>query len=216
MTTAIGSTPRRSIAALLVVITVGLSACAGNDLAGDRASTRSPAVSSTTAPTTPPATSTPPTTTPSPATDMPRGTPARITIPTIGVDAAVVDLGKNPDGTLEVPGWQDAGWWRRGPEPGERGPAVIVGHVDSSSGPDVFYRLGELRAGELVEIGLDDGGTARYVVDRLERFAKDAFPTRDVYDLTPGPELRLITCDGDFDTATGHYLDNLVVFATPA
>lgn len=147
---------------------------------------------------------------------MARGTPAHVRLPSIGVDAPVVDLGKNPDGTLEVPDWQEAGWWRRGPEPGERGPAVIVGHVDSQSGPAIFSRLDELRAGDLIEVALDQGGTARYRVDRSERFAKDAFPTRDVYELTPGPELRLITCDGEFDSSTGHYVDNLVVFATPA
>jgi sortase (surface protein transpeptidase) len=145
-----------------------------------------------------------------------RGTPVRIVIPAIGVDAAVVDLDRNPDGTLEVPGWDDAGWWRRGPEPGERGPAVIVGHVDSRAGPAVFYRLDELVAGDLIEIPLDGGGTSRYVVERSERFAKAAFPTRAVYQLTDGPELRLITCDGEFDESTGHYVDNLVVFARPA
>jgi sortase (surface protein transpeptidase) len=147
---------------------------------------------------------------------MPRGTPARIAIASIGVDAPVVDLNRNPDGTLEVPDWQDAGWWRRGPEPGERGPAVVVGHVDSRSGPAVFARLDELEAGDTIDIVLDDGGTTSYVVERAERFPKDAFPTRDVYELTDGPELRLITCDGEFDEATGHYVDNLVVFATPA
>ena len=69
---------------------------------------------------------------------------------------------------------------------------------------------------DVVEIDLDDGGTTRFVVQRMERFPKDAFPTLDVYGLTPGPELRLITCDGEFDRSTGHYVDNLVVFATPA
>jgi sortase (surface protein transpeptidase) len=147
---------------------------------------------------------------------MGRGTPERIAIASIGVEAPVVDLNKNPDGTLEVPDWQDAGWWERGPEPGERGPAVIVGHVDSQAGPAVFARLEELAPGDVIDIRLDGGGTASYVVDRAERFAKDAFPTRDVYELTAGPELRLITCDGEFDEATGHYVDNLVVFATPA
>lgn len=134
-------------------------------------------------------------------------------IPSIAVDAPVVDLARNPDGTLAVPGWDDAGWWERGPEMGERGPAVIVGHVDSRRGPAVFHRLDELRPGDTVDVTLDGGGSVGYVVDRTERFAKDAFPSLDVYGLTPGPELRLITCDGEFDAATGHYVDNLVVFA---
>ncbi|HEX9993825.1 MAG TPA: class F sortase [Acidimicrobiales bacterium] len=205
-----------------LAVAVVLTACAGNDETGDRASTRSPASSSTSAPapsstsvTSPAAT---PTTAP-PATaeadGMASGTPARVRIPRIGVDAPVVDLGKNPDGTLEVPDWQDAGWWERGPQPGERGPAVIVAHVDSTAGPAAFYRLREVVPGDVVEVDLDGGGTARFVVQRLERFPKDAFPTFDVYGLTPGPELRLITCDGEFDASTGHYVDNLVVFATP-
>jgi sortase (surface protein transpeptidase) len=129
----------------------------------------------------------------------------------------VVDLARNPDGTLQVPDWQDAGWFARGPEAGQRGAAVVVGHVDSQEGPAVFYRLDELRPGDAIDIGLDDGtDTVRYLVDRIERFPKDAFPTLDVYGLTPGPELRLITCDGEFDPSTGHYVDNLVVFATIA
>lgn len=136
-----------------------------------------------------------------------------MTIPSIAVDAPVVDLARDADGSLAVPGWDDTGWWERGPEIGERGPAVIVGHVDSQQGPAVFHRLDELRPGDTVEVALDGGGTVRYTVDRTERFAKDAFPSLAVYGLTPGPELRLITCDGEFDTTTGHYVDNLVVFA---
>jgi len=212
---------RRTTAGLVLALALGLTACGGADSEEGRA-TAGPSSPSTTAP----ATTTPPDTVPSPATGrattvpaapaMPRGTPARITISSIGVDAPVVDLNRNPDGTLEVPDWQDAGWWRRGPEPGERGPAVVVGHVDSQSGPAVFSRLEELGAGDRVDIVLDDGGTTTYVVQRSERFPKDAFPTRDVYELTDGPELRLITCDGEFDEATGHYVDNLVVFANPA
>lgn len=183
-------------------------ACGRSDDIGDRASTRPP-------------TSLPPsvadTTTPAETGGrMPQGTPARVLIPSISVDAPVVDLSRNPDGTLEVPDWQDAGWWERGPEAGERGPAVIVGHVDSTAGPAVFYRLGELEPGDPIEVVLDAGGSARYDVDRIERFAKDAFPSLAVYGLTAGPELRLITCDGEFDTTTGRYVDNLVVFATAA
>lgn len=143
-----------------------------------------------------------------------QGPPARLTIPTIGVDARVIDLARQADGTLEVPGWDDTGWWERGPEPGERGPSVIVGHVDSRTGPAVFYELDRLRPGDPVTVTLDDGRSVTYEVTGQERFAKDAFPTLDVYGLTDGPELRLITCDGEFDHATGHYEDNLVVSAS--
>lgn len=230
--------PRRRTGGLGLVIALVLAACGGSDDAGDRASTRPPASSASPSTEAPPSTGdgasspvpAPPTTAPAPATTAPpsappattapdvpaRGTPARIRIPTIGVDAPVVDLGTNPDGTLQVPDWQDAGWWHRGPEPGQRGPAVIVGHVDSTSGPAVFHRLRDLVPGDVIEVDLDGGGTARFAVQRTERFAKDDFPTRDVYGLTSGPELRLVTCDGEFDASTGHYVDNLVVFATSA
>ena len=203
-----------------------LAACGGADQEGDRAQARPPSTPATNPPaTTPhptpaaPPTSgavTPTTAQPPAGAGMARGTPARIAIDAIGVDAPVVDLNRTPDGTLQVPDWLDADWWERGPEPGERGPTVVVGHVDSQAGPAVFARLEELVAGDVIDIALDGGGTTSYVVERSERFAKDAFPTRAVYDLTAGPELRLITCDGEFDEATGHYVDNLVVFATPA
>ncbi|HYI62901.1 MAG TPA: class F sortase [Acidimicrobiales bacterium] len=201
-------------------------ACGGGDEAGDRASTRSPAPSSVTPS---PSASAPSnadvgTTVPPPAPTgvpggealpaQPRGTPARIVISSIEVDAPVVDLARNADASLAVPDWEKTGWWERGPEPGQRGPAVVVGHVDSTNGPAVFSRLDELRPGAVIEVALDGGGAVRYGVLRTERFAKDAFPSLAVYGLTPGPELRLITCDGEFDTATGHYVDNLVVFAT--
>jgi LPXTG-site transpeptidase (sortase) family protein len=214
----------RFIAATSVLAVMAMGATACGD---DSQSTPMPpqgsgstAAADTTAPTAAPAPATPPppvdTTPPADSATEVSGTPARVAIPAIGVDAPVVDLGKNSDGTLEVPDWQQAGWWRRGPEPGERGPAVIAGHVDSTSGPDVFYRLEELQPGDRIDVQLDDGGSVAYAVQRIEVFPKDAFPTLDVYELTPGPELRLITCDGEFDDSTGHYVDNLIVFATPA
>lgn len=208
----------RALSAALALV-VALGACGGlDDEDGDRATTRSP--SSTTTTTSAPTTTTTPAPTTAPAAsepEAPQGSPARVSIPSIEVDAPVVDLARNPDGTLQVPDWQDAGWFARGPEAGQRGAAVVVGHVDSQEGPAVFYRLDELRSGDAIDIALDDGtGTVRYLVDRIERFPKDAFPTLDVYGLTPGPELRLITCDGEFDSATGHYVDNLVVYATLA
>jgi sortase (surface protein transpeptidase) len=147
---------------------------------------------------------------------LPRARPVSLRIPAIGVDSpSLVALAKESDGTLEVPADPaDAGWYVPGPAPGQFGPAVIAGHVDGGGGPGVFYRLGELRAGAEVEVTREDGSTARFVVDKVERYAKDAFPTAAVYgDSTHRSELRLITCGGDFDDATGHYVDNVVAYA---
>ncbi|MDN5751557.1 MAG: class F sortase [Pseudonocardia sp.] len=120
-----------------------------------------------------------------------------------------------PDGSLEVPrDYALAGWYRPGPTPGEAGPAVVVGHVDSAAdGPAVFFRLGELRPGAEVLVERADGRTAVFAVDRAARYPKDEFPTREVYGPTDHAALRLITCGGDFDAASGHYRDNIVAFA---
>jgi sortase (surface protein transpeptidase) len=140
--------------------------------------------------------------------------PERIRIPAIGVSAPVIPLGLNPDRSLEVPqDFGDTGWFKGGPEPGERGAAVIVGHVDSRSGPAVFYRLRALRAGDSIWIRLRDGSSVRYVVTRGRSAPKNRFPTKLVYARTTQPTLRLVTCDGAFDTSTGHYVDNYIVFA---
>jgi hypothetical protein len=147
--------------------------------------------------------------------DVRAAPPRWIRIPAIGVSASVVALGLNADRTLEVPRWwADAGWYTGGPKPGERGPAVIAGHVDSTSGPAVFYRLGELRRGALVRIRRSDHSSVRFRVEGVERWPKDRFPTRRVYGRTARSTLRLITCGGAFDKATGHYLDNVIVYAT--
>ena len=141
--------------------------------------------------------------------------PRRIKIPAIGVSAPVVPLGLNPDRTLEVPeNWNNTGWYKGGPEPGERGPAVVAGHVDSSSGPAVFYRLGELQRGNLIHVRRADDSVASFRVEGVERWPKDRFPTRRVYHPTRASTLRLITCGGSFDSSTGHYLDNTIVYAT--
>jgi sortase (surface protein transpeptidase) len=141
----------------------------------------------------------------------------RVEIPSIGVRAPVIPLGLNPDGSLEVPeDFDETGWWTGGARPGERGPAVVAGHVDSTTGPAVFYRLAELGRGDPVEIVRRDGTRVRFVVQHSERYPKARFPTDRVYGATPGPTLRLVTCSGDFDSSTGHYLDNTVVYATLA
>jgi sortase (surface protein transpeptidase) len=140
--------------------------------------------------------------------------PVRIEIEAIGVSAPVIRLGLNPDGTLEVPThFGDTGWWSGGARPGERGPAVIAGHVDSRSGPAVFFRLDRLRTHDAIVVVRRDGSRVRFLVQRIARYRKAAFPTAAVYGPTRTPTLRLITCSGAFDSASGHYVDNSVVYA---
>jgi hypothetical protein len=140
--------------------------------------------------------------------------PVRIEIAAIGVRAPVIRLGLNRDGSLEVPTrFDETGWWAGGARPGERGPAVIAGHVDSRTGPAVFFRLDRLRARDAIEVVRRDGSRARFLVQRIARYRKAAFPTARVYGPTRRPALRLITCSGAFDSASGHYVDNTVVYA---
>jgi len=143
--------------------------------------------------------------------------PVRISIPTIGVNARVIRLGLNPDRTIEVPtNLADTGWFEPGPEPGEQGSAVIVGHLESLAGPGVFARLRELRVGQTITIRLQDGSAFRYVADSMIRVPKSRFPTDRVYAQTKEPTLRLITCAGEMNSATGYHPDNYIVFASLA
>jgi len=140
--------------------------------------------------------------------------PVRLRIPDIGVSAPVVPLDLDAHGQLEPPRkFTEVGWNYAGPEPGEDGVAVIAGHVDSKTGPAVFYRLGDLRPGAAVFVEEADGHTARFVVDRIARYPKNAFPDAEVYRSGSGAQLRLITCGGAFNRSTGHYVDNIVAFA---
>ena len=141
--------------------------------------------------------------------------PVHLWIPEIAVSTPLVQLGRLPDGSLQVPkAWGTAGWYDGGPRPGQPGPAVILGHVDSKSGPAVFYRLQELQPGDIVRVGLADGRVLVFRVQRIARYPKDEFPTEAVYFPTLDRELRLITCGGTFDYAKGSYRDNIVVYAT--
>jgi LPXTG-site transpeptidase (sortase) family protein len=140
--------------------------------------------------------------------------PVRVRIPSIDVDADVIDLGLNTDGTLEVPSdFGLTGWYTGRSAPGELGPSVVVGHVDSRSGPAVFYRLRELEAGDLIEIDRSDGLVALFRVDDVVLVDKDEFPTEQVYGATEQPTLRLITCGGGFDEAARSYLGNLIIYS---
>jgi sortase (surface protein transpeptidase) len=135
-------------------------------------------------------------------------------LPSIGVHTPLDRLEVDGQGQIVPP--QDpnrAGWFAGGVRPGDPGPAVIAGHVDSRTGPAVFTRLGELRTGAVVVVADVGGVTVRFVVDGVKSYPKDMFPTGDVYGPTPDAQLRLITCGGAFDQATGHYVANVVVFA---
>ena len=143
-----------------------------------------------------------------------RSEPVRVTVPRIGVSSALVDLGLDATGAMEVPeDGELAGWYTRGPAPGSLGPAVVAGHVDWEQAPAVFYRLGELRAGDRIQVSREDGTTAVFAVTRVATYAKSRFPKRAIFGNTDHAGLRLITCGGDFDTAGGHYLDNVVAYA---
>ncbi len=140
--------------------------------------------------------------------------PVRLRAPDIAVTAPVVPLALNTAGTLIPPaGFAEVGWNEAGPQPGDDGVAVIAGHVDSKTGPAVFYRLRGLRAGAHVLVDRADGTTVTFVVDRLAEYAKADFPDEEVYHSGSGAQLRLITCGGTFNHGTGHYIDNVVVFA---
>lgn len=141
------------------------------------------------------------------------GTPTRVSIPAIGVDASLVAVGLNPDASMQTPDFGHAAWYRPGPKPGEAGPAVVVAHVDSKAhGPDVFYRLRELKPGDRVTVHYADTERTFEVTGR-EQTKKSALPTDRIWNTTGEPVLRLITCGGAFDSAAHSYLDNIIVYA---
>jgi sortase (surface protein transpeptidase) len=141
--------------------------------------------------------------------------PTALTIPEIGVSTRLTTLGLTAQGAVQVPPTASvAGWYTRSPRPGAVGPAIILGHIDSYQGPGVFFRLAGLSYGDPVYIRRSDGSEVEFRVTAVESYLKDHFPTRAVYGPTPDAELRLITCGGAFDSATGHYLSNIVVYAT--
>ncbi|MGW7581544.1 class F sortase [Kitasatospora sp. NPDC054768] len=145
-----------------------------------------------------------------------RAKPTRLRIPQIAVDAPFTELTVNPAGQLDAPPPNDknlVGWYRDGVTPGERGSAVLAGHVDTTTGPAVFLLLSFLQPGNKVEVSREDGTVAVFSVDSVETFAKNAFPDAKVYGRTPDAQLRLITCGGAYDKKQRDYLNNVVVFA---
>lgn len=140
-------------------------------------------------------------------------TPVRLQVASIGVDSELMALGVEDDGSMEVPpGGFPAGWYTEGPVPGELGPAVIAGHVDLK-GPGVFFNLHKMRPGDRITVTRADGSKPVFRVTRLAQFPKDEFPTTEVYGDIDHPGLRLVTCGGVFNSKSGHYEDNIVVFA---
>jgi Sortase domain len=140
--------------------------------------------------------------------------PVQLAIPAIGVRTRLIRLGVTKAGTLQVPGSASvAGWYTGSPRPGAIGSAVIAGHIDSQLGPGVFYRLRLLKPGELVYVRRANQSLAVFRVTQVRSYLKTRFPTNAVYGPVPDAQLRLITCGGTFDAATGHYLSNVVVFA---
>ncbi|MFC3346116.1 class F sortase [Streptomyces echinoruber] len=149
------------------------------------------------------------------AAALPPSVPRRIRIPAIRVDAPLTGLGLTRGGSLEAPPPERknlAGWYEAGTTPGERGTAIVAGHVDNADGPAVFYALGALKRGDAVEVTRRDGGTAVFTVDAVEVYDARHFPDAKVYGAAPRPELRVITCGGGYSRATG-YRGNVVVFA---
>ena len=192
-------------ALLLLAVVAGCGQTAGAVSSAPPADTAATPASGPAAPSAAPAT----------PTVRARNTPVALDVPAIGVHTTgLVDLGLTAAGAMEVPeGATTAGWFALSPVPGEVGPAVLAAHVNYDKVPGVFARLHEMKVGDAATVTRSDGTTVRFTTYRVERFSKSAFPTGEVYGNTEGPELRLVTCGGDFDRTAHSYRDNVVVFA---
>ncbi|MGH9069375.1 MAG: class F sortase [Acidimicrobiales bacterium] len=145
--------------------------------------------------------------------------PVSVSIPAIHVQSNLQVVGLNSNGTIQVPQpgphYNEAAWYKYSPTPGQVGPSIIEGHIDSAAeGPSVFFRLGALKPGEKVDVTLADKTVAVFTITGVRQYRKAAFPTATVYGNTNFAALRLLSCGGSFDHATGHYLSNTVVFAS--
>lgn len=142
-----------------------------------------------------------------------RSTPVHLSIPAIGVSVKLSEIGLNANGSVQVPSsYHVPGWYKDGPAPGQTGSAVILGHVDSLAGPGVFYRLNDLRVGNHVTVTLKDSAKLTFRVIGLREYQKGTFPDQLIYGPRKYSALQLVTCGGIFDSKTGHYLSNIVVF----
>ncbi len=144
-----------------------------------------------------------------------RSVPVQLRIPAIALTVSLSTLGLNLNGTVQVPtDIQQPGWYKLGPSPGQEGSAVILGHVDSYQGPAVFFKLRSLVAGDAVDVSLADGVIAQFKVTSVAMYLKTDFPTQAVYASHGISALQLVTCGGVFDTQSGHYLSNLIVYTS--
>ena len=151
------------------------------------------------------------------ATSLDRSPPVRLTYQRLGIETALLSVGLNPDRTAEVPPKDPgapAGWYRNLAAPGQSGSAVILGHVDTTDGPGVFFNLGSSQTGDRILVEREDGRTGAFTVERVESFPRADFPTDQVYGRVDHAALRLVTCGGFFDRDNGGYQENVVVFAT--
>ncbi|MBZ6105128.1 class F sortase [Streptomyces olivaceus] len=203
-----GSRPGLMVLCAVALLVLAVSLVGGNDTSADSSGPPLPAQ---------PGTSAPPASPASPAgRALPRAKPERLLIPEISVDAPFTDLAIGKNGQLKPPPADDTnlvGWYAGGVSPGEKGTSVIAGHVDTKTSAAVFARLDRLNEGDVFKVERADGRTASFTVDSLETFEKDAFPSERVYGDADRPEVRLITCAGDYDHKVKDYTDNLVVFA---
>ncbi|MEU0476128.1 class F sortase [Streptomyces olivaceus] len=203
-----GSRPGLMVLCAVALLVLAVSLVGGNDTSADSSGPPLPAQ---------PGTSAPPASPASPAgRALPRAKPERLLIPEISVDAPFTDLAIGENGQLKPPPADDTnlvGWYAGGVSPGEKGTSVIAGHVDTKTSAAVFARLDRLNEGDVFRVERADGRTASFTVDSLETFEKDAFPSERVYGDADRPEVRLITCAGDYDHKVKDYTDNLVVFA---
>lgn len=141
--------------------------------------------------------------------------PLRLQIPAIGVDTDIEWVGVDDEGNMDVPStYESTAWYQRGPRPGMVGNSVIAGHLDSKTGPAVFYRLGDLQPGDEIIVITHDGEELRFAVDGAQRFESATAPVADIFGASSGRHLNLITCEGNFDTNAGQYDERLVVFTT--
>lgn len=144
-----------------------------------------------------------------------RSVPVSLRIPAIGLAVNLSQLGLNADRTVQVPSlFAEPGWYKLGVTPGQRGSAVILGHVDSYRGPAAFFELRTLASGDMIDVRLADGVVARFSVESVRMYPKTAFPADRIYGTHDGSSLQLVTCGGTFDSATGHYLSNVVVYSS--
>jgi sortase (surface protein transpeptidase) len=145
----------------------------------------------------------------------PRSAPVSLRIPAMGVSVSLSSLGLNADKTVQVPTkYEEPGWFKLGPTPGQVGSAVILGHVDDKRGPAVFFRLKSLRAGDTVDVSLTNGSVSHFVVKTVQTYSKAQFPASKVYASHGYSALQLVTCGGTFDKASGHYESNVVAFTS--